>query len=361
VDQLTVNENTELDRFLTEKIKLMILEQERIKLLYPKDIPNEVCNHAIISGIKVENSPGFKVNEYTPLLTIGDESIFVWTHTKNAYSSIVSEVRPKVKNLGYWKNAGHLFKLSLAYYYLFESINEMKYHWIYYFEKTNPFEGSDFLNKDHLLEGTLNGSVMKVSFFNEISFFIELLIRDDKFFTAFSIFLNSIETHWFCFHCELSKIEHKMHPSHEPEKWEEAEIVPKMDSAIVQSCRAVEAILGKPGNRDNQMKIARVKERWRSIVDLDPDDIFWKTGSTYFDYYYILFELRNNSAHSFGELPFKVSKELTIEAQCFSFLILEGYISLHRIDQEEAKDRLKLNMELISREVLDFSTKKTYE
>jgi hypothetical protein len=346
---------------LTNYIESAVEKNKALAEKYPSEIPNEVCNHAIISGVKVENSPGFKIGDYTPLFETDYEKVFIWTHTKDQYSSVISEVSLNINELNYWKNIGEVLRLAAARAHLFEHITETNYNWIYYFEPNNSIEESDFLFSDHISEGTFNGSVYKFSFFYEIIAFVELLLRDDKFYTALSLFLNSFETHWFCLHCELSKPEFRRHLSHEPYKWEEAQMIPKMESALVQSCRAVEAILGKPGNKYIKNKVKRAKQRWKSAVDIDPDDIYFKTETSYYDYYYQMFELRNDSAHSFGNLPFYLSRKLTIEAQSFAFLIIDSYAKKHLKEIEEAAKILHFNGEAFKRDNPDCSTKLTKE
>ncbi|TCS78628.1 hypothetical protein [Tepidibacillus fermentans] len=100
----------------------LVEEQKKIEQKYPSDIPIEVCRHAIISGILIENSSGFKVNDYIPLMVTEYEKLYIWTHTKDEYSSIVSEVSTEVKKLNYWKNLGYIIRFALAYHYFFEHI-----------------------------------------------------------------------------------------------------------------------------------------------------------------------------------------------------------------------------------------------
>ncbi|PLR76139.1 hypothetical protein CU633_17265 [Bacillus sp. V3-13] len=347
-----------------EKLKILLeqyqqaMDEKRKEHLkrYPSDIPNKKCYHAIISGIKTDNSTGYKVKDYTPLLKTKHESLFIWTHTKNKNSSIVSEISLDIKELRYWKNMGYILELASAFYYDFEHTADTNYHWIYYFDNSKSIEENEFQIGDHIGEGTFNGSVQKISFFKVVAPLIELLLRDDKFYTSVSIFRNSVESHWFCFVCELSKSGLIKHPSHEPLLWEEAKIIPKLEAALVQSCRAVEAILGKPGKREDKAKVIKAKERWRSLINLEPDDIYSKKNISYFDYYYELFELRNNSAHSYGELPFSVSRKLTIEAQCFSYLVISAYLENHQMSVEDASKVLELNTKLIEWDPEDFST-----
>jgi hypothetical protein len=176
---------------------------------------------------------------------------------------------------------------------------------------------------------------------------IELLVRDDSFYIASNIFLNAVKSHWFCFHCEFQKGDVKDHPSHEPKIWEQAEILPKLEISIVQSCRAVEAILGKPGKRKLEKDEFRTKNKWKSIIDLNPDDIYFKTKNSYFDYYYDLFELRNSSAHSFGKIPFELTRQMAIHAQCFAYIIIDSYFIKNRVPVIEAIKKINLNSKFI--------------
>jgi len=357
-----VNEkNEKLYKAIEDYVQAVNEQREEYLKRYPTDIPNKVCHHAIISGIKTDNSTGFKVGDYTPLMKTEYEELYIWTHTKDKYSSIVSEVSLDIKSINYWKNMGYVIDLALAYYFDFEHTSNMKYHWIYYFDSSKSIEENEFQKDDHIGEETFNGSIQRVSFFKDVAPLIELLLRDDRFYTSLSIFDNSVESHWFCFVCELSKSDYKIHPSHEPQLWEEAELIPKMEAALVQSCRAVEAILGKPGKKEDKAKVMRAKERWRALINLEPDDIYFKKGITNFDYYYELFELRNESAHSFGELPFSISRKLTIEAQCFSYMVIMAYLEKHLLSVEDASKELCLNLDLIEKDPEDFSTVKTID
>src|SRR5690625_4691088 len=106
---MTIDESyKEIIRNMSE---FMRERQELNSKRYPMDIPNEVCQNAIVSGIMVENSPGFKVGELTPLMKLPHEQIYIWTNRKNKNSSILSHVDTSIKNMGFWINAGHVLKL----------------------------------------------------------------------------------------------------------------------------------------------------------------------------------------------------------------------------------------------------------
>ena len=82
--------------------------------------------------------------------------------------------------------------------------------------------------------------------------------------------------------------------------------------AIIQSCRSVESILGEPPKKKNKSSIIRHKEKWNKEIELDPDDIFEKTGESYLDFYYkLFFELRNPSAHSYGNIHYDLQRKRT--------------------------------------------------
>ena len=78
--------------------------QQEIKEKYPADVPNDVCNHAFIKGISIENSFGPKVGEYNFFCQIGKESIFLWTYKKDT-------------NKDSWYQNRYVFSYSLTPFY----------------------------------------------------------------------------------------------------------------------------------------------------------------------------------------------------------------------------------------------------
>jgi len=347
----------QLSKVIQQLSEVMTERQELLLKRYPPDVPNDVCRHATVSGILVENSPGFKVGELTPLMELPLEKIYVWTNRRNKDSSILSEVNTSVKNMGFWINAGHVFKLVHAYESWFEHIIESyNYHWIYYFDPNLPVNDCEFLDEDHTLNGTFSGSIKKATFFQRVAPLIDLMVSDEKFFTATSLMVQSMEFHHCCFWCEFQKGGYVMHPSHEPFYWEQASVLPLMESAIVQACRCVEGILGKPGRNR-----VRMEQRWRDTLGIDPNETFFKTGTTFLEYYYRLFDLRNDSAHSYGSVVFQTSRQKTIEAQCFAWIILDSYLTRHAKPIEEACNAIGLNLELMQRVNPDMSTPITGE
>jgi len=147
-------------------------------------------------------------------------------------------------------------------------------------------------------------------------------LSDDKFFVACQNIIAAKKNHEFCQICALTPEHLRKHNHFEPEIWEKASLVPKLEAAIVQATRSVEAILGKPGNRETASKLARTKKRWLVNIDLNPDDKYELAGKSYLDYYYDLFSLRGFAAHSFGELSFNMKRIETIEAQSFAWIII---------------------------------------
>jgi hypothetical protein len=133
----------------------------------------------------------------------------------------------------------------------------------------------------------------------------------------------------------------------EPEIWERINLLPKMEAAIVQATRSVEVILGKPGKRDTPGKLIRAKERWADNILINPDEEYKLTGQSYIDYYYDLFERRNKSAHSYGELSFHMQRQETIEAQSFAWIILADYYKKKSIPEEDSLKALNFNTKLL--------------
>ena len=186
-----------------------------------------------------------------------------------------------MKGLPFWKNAGHIFKLAHAFQSAFEhTVPEYGYHWIYYFCPDQPGEECEFLTADRT--DVWSGVILKASFFQQVAALIWLLVSDEAFFTSTSQFVESMELHYCCLICEwFQKDGYKMHLSHEPSLWDQAFVLPRMEAAIVQACRSVEGILGKPGKREH------IESRWRRTMGIDPNETFPKTGTSYLDYYYV--------------------------------------------------------------------------
>jgi hypothetical protein len=348
---------------IEEYVKQMnILNQEYLKK-YPPNPPNNVCYHALLSGIMIENSFKPKVHDYTNLFKTEYEKIYVWTHTKHSYSALVSEVSNDVKSLPFWKTVGHILHLTQYYYDAFEISNdfEIKYNWIYYFDHNKLLEEIELMDESPFAKMYLkSGVIIKATKLEAMAPLIELLLRDDLCYTALDQLLSSFQLHYCCLICELGLSPIKKHESHEPELWEHSYFISKMEAAIIQACRCVEGILGEPPNRDKKYSLMKHKERWKERLDINPDDIYEKAGVTYLDFYYkLFFDLRNPSAHSYGNIHFDLERKKTIEAQCFAALILRAYITKHEKSHEEASRLLHFNQDLLAKVSEDMSAKIT--
>jgi len=256
--------------------------------------------------------------------------------------------------------------LSLSYEEAFEIVISrdeiFEYKWVYYFDpKKTKVEDAIIYDTPALEKHNItSGRLIKATLLSKIAPVIELLMRDDKAFVAISMLKSSFLMHYFCLICELSKNPHPHHPSYDPEIWEQASIIPSMEVAIVQACKSAEAILGTPPNRENRGSSLRHKERWISLLGIKPEDLFEKANKSFIDFYYDLFsDLRNPSAHSYGNIQFDLEREKTIEAQCFSALIVRAYIQKNALDLKDAQEKLDFNQEFLKRVRKDMSTKLT--
>lgn len=341
--------------------KLKKLAEEK---LYPPNPPNRSCGHAIVGGILFYNTAGLKRGDYERLFEFGHEIAYVWTHTRHEYSALVTEVDRRAREEGVWKTLGCCLRIAMAFRSNLEypqPAEEFSYCWAYYFDPEKSLEEQKLMNPDSAsVSGAgVAGEVNPLRFLEEIAPILELLGRDERYFVASQHLLASVDSHYFCLTCALQREGYKMHPNHEPDIWEVVETIPRMEVAIVQATRAVEAILGKPGKKEDPKKLARAIERWKASLDLDPNETFELAGKTYIDYYYDLFGTRGNAAHSLGKLPYYVSRQLTIEAQCFAWLVLWRYFQSHSLDQREAAEALRLNRTLWASEPENFFTKLT--
>ncbi len=281
---------------------------------------------------------------------------------------LIIEVNENIKNNKCWVTLASIIELSHCLWNSFErntSDNEFSYKWVYHFEPHTNIEDSTFygmtIGGPNLLELMVfySGTVLKATDIAEMAYIIELLQRDEKAYTATAALKSSFLSHYCCLICETSKNPYHDHLSEEPEFWEHVTIIPEMEMAVIQACRSVEAILGEPPSRKST-KIYSFKNRWKQIVGFDPDLLFEKGGISYLEFYYKLFdELRNPSAHSYGNIHYDLLKKSTVEAQCFAAKILFEYIKTHALENAIAREKLLFNNELLSRVSLEISTKLT--
>lgn len=361
-ENITANNlESTLAQFIEELNEYSNTRQEFLDEYYPIDIPNEVCNYAFIQGIKFENSFKPKVNDFVHLMGWDDEELFLWTHTKDTYTALVSKVSTRVKEKNFWKNSGRVIQLAYAYSTDFDHNMEIDYKWCYYFDSNKSISEQEIYDCDELDRyNLLNGNILKLSDLSSFFPIIELLLRDDKAYTAISNFYTSMQTHYCCLICELNPIPYKKHPSHEPKIWEQAKIISDFESAIVQACRCVEALIGKPPNKEKTNRFLEHKRKWINEIGINPDDEFIKGKTTYIDFYYKLFDLRNEAAHSYGTIPFDLERLQTVEAQCFASLLLDGYINKNILSSEVVTEKLKINQKLIDQVDHKMSTPRTF-
>lgn len=349
----------EISRILAEHYRK---RQAFLDKYYPTDIPNDVCNYAFIQGIKFENSFKPKVNDFVPFMICGDEELFLWTHKKDTYTALISKVSGDVKKRNFWKNIGTLIQLAYSYSRDFEHTMDLEYKWCYYFDPNKSiFEQEIYNCSDLERHSLLNGTILKVTELYHISPLIELLLRDDRAFTAMSNFYASMKTHYCCLICELDRYPYKKHPSHEPELWEQANVISDYETAIVQACRCVEALIGKPPKKENKSRFLEHKQKWIDQFGINPDDDFPKGKTTYIEFYYKLFELRNAAAHSYGTIPFDLERKQAVDAQCFASLILDGYVKKNVLTEEIVIEKLNINQNILGRVDETMSTIRTYE
>jgi len=335
---------------------------------YPPDPPNEVCHHAFIRGLSIENSFAPNVGDYIPLFGSDFETVYIWTHEQDKNSALVVDVNPCVRNLPLWRTLFSTVRLALVYSEAFESgfaeNNYFEYKWVYYFDpKQTDLDDVEFYSISSLDRKFIkDGRIIKATLLANLSPMIELFLRDERAYTAVSLLDAAFNIHYFCLICSLSDHPFHDHISKEFELWEHLEVIPKMEVAIVYACRCVESILGEPPNRNKDSAVLRHKDKWIALTGINPDDIFTKANISFLDYYYSLFfDLRNPSAHSYGYIHIDLERAKAVQAQTFAAIILRGYIELHEQSFDISKSILHFNQELLDRVSENMTTRLTRE
>lgn len=337
VDSLTIT--------LLKQLEISEQENENWRKNFSDSPPSDYCHKALLAGILFYTEPNFPLHDITPYFSIDHESVYIWTHARNHISNLIVDVDPAVKSLNVWRNLASILELTEAISYNFEYLMVCDYQWIYNFDPKTSIEDSEFLYPENFYRQS--GLQLNISYFADNASLIELLHRDEKFYVMGMNLLASFYNHNFCLICAFRKDGYKEHPNHDLPTWEVAQAIPGMEAAIVQATKAVEAILGKPGKRDDPAKYQRILDRWNKSIDLDPQDVFGLVNKSYIDYYYEMFGVRGNAAHSLGSLPYKLSRQLTIEAQCFAWILLKSYFSRYSLNNAAAKKYLNFNKKLI--------------
>lgn len=344
---------------------LEVKEKHRAELLikFPNDPPNDVCHYALFKGMSIENSFGPSVREFNFLFETEHESIYIWTHKQDKNSVIIVDVKESVKELNPWKNLLSVVSLALSYTDAFEqgisSEDLFEYKWIYYFNKqeTNIEEAVLYDTSELDQKFITDGRIVKATLLADLAPEIELFLRDDRAYTSVSMLYSSFKIHYICLICELSSHPWHDHLSDEPKIWEHTNFIPSMELAIIQACISVESILGEPPNKSKLSSVLRHRAKWEELIGINPDDIFEKSDKSYLDFYYdLFFELRNPSAHSYGNIHFDLERSKAVQAQCFAALIVRGYVWKHILKDDEARNVLHFNQNLLNRVQENIST-----
>lgn len=341
---------------LTAWLKLVFDESKKSSKKYskeyPDNAPNAVLNHAILQWIWLWNNQILKKWDFHHLFDIWDEEIYSWTYEDDKSSLIIIKNKLNWNDLSLWKTAASILELAMSLRVGFESIYAFDYDWIYNFKKNVEIDNQHFLNKKYLSAVEYPQSCFKINDFRDVINIINLLHQDDDFYTATQNLISSISHHQFCQICVLSKS--KKHKHNEPDIWEKIKTIPNMEIAILQSAKSAELILWKPWRNKE-----RVKERWKAAIGLNPDSIFELENKTFLEYYYSLFELRANSAHSIGSASYELTRKLTISAQTFSWIILIEYYKKNRTKNELVFQQMNWNKELANKFDTNFYTDTT--
>ena len=329
-------------------------ELKRIESRFPPDPPNAACHHAVIKGLEITNStwvlgspptlpaPGDVVDFFQ----VGSESIKIWTDKKDHESKLLVVIEPMDLVSGIWRTVAVLLDITIALSSMQEHSQDTGYAWIYHFDPKSPFETQELLEEDDKFR-TGTCTFQTIDYWFERAHILELLIRSEEFFVASQLLCQSFKSHWFCLECALRPRERRHHDHPEPDLWNLAASIPAMENGILQATRSVEALLGKPGNRENTQKLERANQRWRESIILDPDAEFSLVQKSYLEYYYDLFEKRGFAAHSYGRLPPDLRRADAVAAQTFAHKVVHSRFERDAVSPEEAQARLQFNSLLV--------------
>lgn len=276
----------------------------------------------------------------------GSEIIKIWTDKEGHESLLLADVNASSVTGGVWRTSAALLELTISLSSMQEHNQELRYAWIYHFQPGSAFEQQELLEDiDSYPAGISN--IQTVDYWFDRADILELLIRSETFFVASQLLCYAFKSHWFCLECALRPPERRQHEHPEPDIWNLATSIPAMENGILQATRCVEALLGKPGDRDNPQKLERAKKRWRTSISLDPDAEFPLVQKSYIEYYYDLFGRRNFAAHSYGRLPPDLKRAEAVAAQTFAHIVVHDRFQRDAVSTKEAQRTLQFNAQVL--------------
>jgi len=334
---------------------------------YPLDVPNDKCKHAFLKGLALDNQTwisGSPVSlpskgDVVPLCRVGAEEVSVWTEDRDHYSVFLVKSDPDRIPAQLWKTAASIMSVLIALTSAMESIPKVEYAWIYDFAPKKAIQEQELLDdNDRFTPG--NRVIHRLDHWFESAPVMELLERDEKFFVAAQLLTQSFREHWFCLECAMRPPQSRTHNHAEPDPWSLVSEMPAMESAIVSATRAAEGLLGQPGKTD------RLRTRWTDATTVDPDAHFLWANKTYIEYYKLdLFDVRNDSAHSYGTISAGLTRARAIAAQTFAHEIVLGRYKKLALSTKEAQERLSfyaaLKSNILSGPYPEMSTLRTAE
>lgn len=350
------SEKDAFDRAMLELFEVRRRQREEWIRKHPPDPPNEQASFAFIEGFQLDNSVGFRTGDLVRLMELEYETLFIWTQQTDVASVLVSQVAEKAQTADPWITVADCISLAGVYHSAFEHDHASFYHWMYDFDPTRSLRAQDFGEAD---PWPISARHLRLSDIANMAPAIQLLLTDQSFQVAAQNIRESFRLHWFCLSCALREPEHRDHDAPEPQRWEYVQLLPKTESAIVLATRAVEALVGKPPNREKRNQISKLSARWQRILGVDPQDEYLNTGKSYLELLYDLFEVRGRAAHSLGTVPFEVRRSVAIEAQTYAAILLRTYFLHNSVSDTDASESLGLNIKLVSCEPQGWSTTMT--
>lgn len=92
----------ELKQALSAYIEELKRQDKEIEEKYPLDVPNEVCNTAVITGIFIENSFEPYAGDFVDFFKVDNEKVYIWTHEEDENSVLAVVADEEVKNKKCW-------------------------------------------------------------------------------------------------------------------------------------------------------------------------------------------------------------------------------------------------------------------
>jgi hypothetical protein len=222
-----------------------------------------------------------------------------------------------------------------------------RYQWIINFNPLESIETQTFENQHYrdALHSLRTGRSSTPQDLCRRLRFGEAFRCDRQLFHAALCLFAAMQSHYVCARCALSE-DYQMH-RHDPiQSWDFWHEIACIDSVIVQATRTIEYLVGKPNKSTDGDHSDRFRSRWCQRLDIEldhpmsihPADAGDRSGMTNGEFYRLLFQFRNSSAHAHIRCTEQFMRANAVQSIAFAWQVFLSYLRKRHVYLVQIRD-----------------------